>query len=121
MHINILELFAVYVAVRAWGQEWRNRHILIHSDNESVVQVATSGSCRDVHMMRLSRALFFLTARLNVRLSFQHLPGIDNAHADLLSRLQAHRFRELCPAADQEQTQIPPEVWLALEKGDAGY
>ena len=120
LHINILELFAVYTAVLTWGEAWKNMHILIHSDNECVVQVARSGACKDSTMMRILRALFFITARWNVRLSFQHIPGVENLYADLLSRLQVSRFRELSPSADLEESPIPQEAWKVFDPDGDG-
>ena len=38
-HINVLELFAVAVAVHYWGAEWHDTQILLHTDNIPVVQV----------------------------------------------------------------------------------
>jgi len=38
-NISVLELFAVCVAVLVWRHELRNKHIVIHSDNEAVVHV----------------------------------------------------------------------------------
>ena len=120
MHINILELFAIFVAVRTWGSNWCNKHVLFFSDSNCVVQVATSGSCKDPVMMRILRALFFFSARHHIRLSFQHIPGVDNLHADLLSRLQVRRFRELSPSADRYSSTIPQDVWEVFTQDDTG-
>ena len=70
--------------------------------------------------MRILRALFFFSARHHIRLSFQHIPGVDNLYADLLSRLQVRRFRELSPAADQFSSTIPQDVWEVFTQDDAG-
>ena len=61
--------------------------------------------------MRLVRALFLRTARVNANLILRHIPGHDNTSADLLSRLQVHRFFDLNPSAAETPTPLPPEVW----------
>ena len=54
-HINVLELFAVAVAVHCWGEEWHDTQILLHTDNMSVVQVWTTGTCVQVWTMGTCR------------------------------------------------------------------
>ena len=104
LHINILELFAAFASVAVWGSRWANKRVLFLCDNSSVVQVASAGTCRDIIMMRILRAMFLLTARHNIRLSFEHIPGTSNFHADLLSRLQVQQFRHFMPLADAVPT-----------------
>ena len=118
LHINILELFAVYVAVIAWGRSWENKRICLFSDNQCVVQVATLGSCKDPHMMCILRTMFFFTALRNIRLLLRHIPGISNINADYLSRLQVQRFLRASPLADPEQTFIPAEIWRVFDDCD---
>ena len=43
-HINIMELFAVFVAVRVWGHQWANKRIKIFTDSSCVVQVTSVGT-----------------------------------------------------------------------------
>ena len=111
LHINILELFAVFAAIRTWGQHWENQHLLFLCDNNCVVHVAKTGSCKDKIMMRILRAMFYFTVRRNIRITFQHIPGIDNLQSDLLSRLQVQRFRQLSPSADAHPSVVPQDTW----------
>ena len=59
-HINVRELFAVWVAVFTWGDEWRDQEVVLFTDNQSIINVWTSGSCSDARMMSINRALFFI-------------------------------------------------------------
>ena len=121
LHINILELFAVFVAVATWGRQWVNKRVLFFSDNMCVVQVASAGTCKDRLMMRILRAMFFFTAQHNIILSFRHLPGSSNVNADLLSRLQVQRFLQLSPFADRVPSAIPSSAWKVFEDDDVSF
>ena len=46
-HINIRELFAIWVAVVTWGDQLRNLQIQILTDSLSMVQVWSTGSSKD--------------------------------------------------------------------------
>ena len=117
-HINTLELFAVFAAVVTWGRQWAGRRVLIFTDNSCVVQVASSGTCKDKDMMRILRELFFFTAEHKFRLSFRHIPGINNCHADSLSRLQVRRFLQLSPQANEHPVITPAWIWHIFDDND---
>ena len=110
-HIGVLELFAVYCAIVAWGKQLRDRQIVIFSDNEANVKIWETGSSKDPNIMRLVRLLFFHCVEFNITVSLKHVAGAHNLYADLLSRLQVSRFLELCPVATVHRTQIPLSVW----------
>ena len=57
-HINVLELFAIVAAVVTWGHSWRDQQIILFTDNDSIVQVWKSGSCKDKDIMTLVRFCF---------------------------------------------------------------
>ena len=110
-HINLRELFAVWVAVYTWGDEWANQEVVIHTDNQSVVDIWLTGTCADKNMMKIIRSLFFFTAKRNINLLMAHIRGTDNVNADLLSRLQVQQFRRNCPDADLHPTVVADQVW----------
>ena len=58
-HINVLELFAVAIAVHCWGEEWHDTQILLHTDGMPVQQVWTTGTCKCPHMSLVRRLFFF--------------------------------------------------------------
>ena len=60
--IAFKELFAVVLAVAAWGSQWRGIRVLGRCDNEAVTAVLRSRSSRDPHLMHLLRCLFFIEA-----------------------------------------------------------
>ena len=113
-HINTQELFAIVAAVFTWGPNWRDKQILFFTDNLSITHVWRSGTSRDPIIMKLVRALFLFSARLNLNILVQHIPGSVNHAADALSRLQVDRFRRLQPHALDSPSIIPPAVWDIL-------
>ena len=109
-HINVRELFAVWVAVRTWADNWVDE-VVIFSDNQAVIDVWSSSSTSDVRMMAIIRAIFFRCAEINLNLVISHIPGKENANADLLSRLQVAQFVRLNPNADPEPEYIEEDEW----------
>ena len=110
-HIGVLELFAVYVAIVSWDDSLRNRHILIFSDNEAIVNVWKTGSSKDERIMKLVRLMFFHCVQFNISIVLKHVSGSHNLYADLLSRLQVSRFLVRCPNASVRPSHIPSSVW----------
>ena len=109
--INFWELLALLVAFFTWSDHFRDKQVIIHTDNMPLVYVWSRGS-RNPVIMRLVRALFLRTAWFNSNLLLRHIPGQDNSLADSLSRLQVTRFFTLHPTADGSPTQLPPDIWL---------
>ena len=62
-------------------------------------------------IMDLIRKFFLFTAKNNINILIQHVPGHFNKSADLLSRLQVAAFKQLNPNADAEPSEIPNLVW----------
>ena len=90
--INWRELFAVVTACRVWGIELSTKKVLLHCDNESVVNIINSGSskCRD--LMCLVRILHTICVQFNFELKLVHIAGVENVGADRLSRLEVSKF-----------------------------
>ena len=110
-HINARELFAVWTALFLWGDSWVNNEILIFTDNQAVVDVWLSGTCKDKLMMKLIRCMFFFAAKRNINILVAHVPGKVNTDADLLSRFQIRQFLDRNPSAHSEPVPLCPEIW----------
>ncbi len=104
------ELFAIVAAAAAWGPKWQRKKILIHCDNQAIVQVWQAKKPKNKAIAKLCRKLFFLAAKSNCTISLRHIPGVNNKLADTLSRQQVARFRRLAPDAEPRPTTIP--AWL---------
>ena len=108
--INFWELFALTVAVFTWGSEWKDKQIIIYVDNMTITHVWLRGST-DKGMMRLVRKLFLFSARNNINILLQHIPGHSNVLADRLSRLQVPEFMALLPSAERQPSSLPTTIW----------
>ena len=83
--INALEILAVTVAVRLWGQQYAGQKILIYCDNEQAVLAINTGKTREVFVGTCARQLWLEVARCGFQLKAVHLPGVENRLADSLS------------------------------------
>ena len=50
-------------AVCTWGHSWRDKQVVLFTDNMSITQVWLTGSSRDRDIMCLVRFLFLFSAR----------------------------------------------------------
>ena len=94
-HINEKEVIAVTLAAYCWCPLWRNKRIIIYSDNSVTVSALNKGTCRNSEIMRCIRSLFWLSARYNFHLTARHLPGIQNIAADGASRVSSPGYLEV--------------------------
>ena len=81
-HINEKEIIAVALAAYRWALFWRNKHIIIYSDNSVTVSALNKGTCRNDEIMRCIRSLFWLSASFNFYLTACYLPGVRNVAGD---------------------------------------
>ena len=51
-YINEKEVAAVAIAAYRWGPFWRNKHIIIYSDNTVTVSALNKGTCRNPEIMK---------------------------------------------------------------------
>lgn len=105
--IHWKELYAIYVALLAWGPSFRSRRILFQCDNEGVAYSLNRGRCRTPDSLDLLRHVAFLCCLYHCQVGAVHIPGTSNPVADALSRLQVSRFRRLCPHAAATPSPIP--------------
>lgn len=109
--ITFLELFPVFIAVCIWGAILRNKKIMFNIDNLSVVHIINKKSSKSPRVMAVLRRLVLATLQFNILIKAQHIPGKVNKIADALSRCDLQRFRNLCPAAEPQSTEIPDHLW----------
>ena len=83
--INWRELYAIIVAAATFGPQWRGKRILLHCDNQGVVEVIRSGTCKSPQIMDLVRLLFFIAATYDFEVSSTYVSTTSNAIADSLS------------------------------------
>lgn len=86
-HINVKEVLAAVGAAHFWGHKWRNKKIILFTDNSVTVSGINKGTSRNKVIMGLLRYLFWLSASNNFVLKACHIPGVNNIVADTISRL----------------------------------
>ena len=113
--INYLELYAVTIGILLWTQNFRNRKIILFCDNMSVVQMVNRNSSTCKNCMVLMRIIVLHSMINNVKVILKHVPGIQNSFADLISRLEYKKFRQLARKRkvkfDSQPREIPKILW----------
>ena len=91
--IKYIELFALVTGVLAWIDKFKNRKVVLYTDNKSVFFMInkTLGSCKNC--MVLIRIMVMHCLKFNVRIFARHLKSRLNAAADSLSRFQFKCFK----------------------------
>ena len=108
--IAFQELYPVVVAAILWGQYWACKRILFYCDNQAVVHILNKGRSKSPAIMKLMRRLVITAGLHNFSFVAEHVPGVNNAIADALSRFQMPRFRKLAPHAQEQPCQLPCDV-----------
>ena len=81
-----LELLALVHSLNIWSGELSGKALIVNCDCMPVVQAVNRGRSFDPGMMNLLRTLTYITCTNNIYIHCQHIAGITNIHADLLSR-----------------------------------
>jgi hypothetical protein len=91
--IQWAELFAMAYSLAAYGPYLRDRSVLLWSDNMADVFIVNRQRTSKADLLVLLRAIYSTAAFYNIRLRVQHVPGVRNELADLLSRAKLHLHR----------------------------
>ncbi len=104
----LAELYPLVVAAFLWGNEWSSKCILVHCDNEAVVQCVNKGRSHSPALSPFLRRLKWIAACDQFVIVARHVAGSENQIADSLSRFLFQKFRRLAPEADEVPTPVPP-------------
>ena len=85
-NITLLELYPIYVAVNIWLNELSNKTVLIRTDNDAVVATISKLYSRENYVNKLLKSMALTLMKNNVVLKCEHIPGVKNVIADMLSR-----------------------------------
>ncbi|XP_048030341.1 uncharacterized protein LOC125257733 [Megalobrama amblycephala] len=86
-HINCLEMMAVFLALRVFLPDLRGHHVLVRSDNTSVVAyINHQGGLRSRPLYRLTHQILLWSQGKLLSLRAAYIPGVQNIGADILSR-----------------------------------
>lgn len=109
-----MELHTIVRAAATWGLRWAGRHVLVRTDCQPIVAAWEKGDSPQPALAQLIRTLLLITATHDFTLQLVHLPGIDNTHADLLSRGQVTSFLALQTAHSRSPiipSPLPTQRW----------
>lgn len=119
-HIADLELFCHIIAARVWGCQWKDVHVLGHTDNEPTFYLLKNGRSRIDLRLRMARCFSSLqvsagflweTAWISTKLN--ELPDYLSRSGDPVFR---KKFAEACAIRGIVPTQIPVNPdWLELD------
>lgn len=105
------ELGPIVVAVTLWGPYWDSKCIQCLCDNAAVVAAVNKGSAKDPTLSHLLRILAFLAAVLDLCITAQQLPGVQNASADVQSHNKLQLFFSLNPQEYQQSSLTNCKSW----------
>jgi hypothetical protein len=88
------ELYAIAVAAQTFGPCLASKRVQFHSDCMSAVLAWQKGSSRDNSMCELIRTLLFTASLFSFDIQIIHIPGVENIHADILSRGLIQEYME---------------------------
>lgn len=118
LNITFLEFFPIVIALHIWGPTMANKCVCFVTDNSALVEVINRQTSKHKLIMLLIRDWLLTSLKHNILFQAQHIAGVHNSRADLLSRLQVSQFKQIFPEADKMQTQVPdnllPKSWLLL-------
>ena len=86
--INYKETLALWPAVCLWGHLWKDKKVVVHSDNQAAVAIINRGTAKDPNVMEVLRHVWWASATFNFRLKAVYYPGRYNTLADAASRLR---------------------------------
>ncbi len=114
--IDFYEFFAIFAAVRTWGNTWEGKRILIYTDNQPITEIWEKWTTTAKGIMFLVRKLYLFAAQVGFSIRLKFIKGVNNSIADSLSRFQQSRFRQLAPTSDFIPTDLSPEIiWILKE------
>lgn len=104
-----LELHALVSAALTFGSAWTGLKVLFLCDCKPVVQAIAKQASPQPAMMHLLRLLCDAACRFGFDFKCDHIDGVSNTAADILSRAgDCKEFRGLFPGAEQRPT--PPHL-----------
>lgn len=110
-----LELWAVLSACCAFGERWRGRVVVVHTDCEPAQAAITKHHSDAPESQALVRAVAMCEIQNDFSLCAVHIEGVRNVCADALSRLDMAQFKLACPSAAPSPTPVPQPHFLAFD------
>eukprot|EP00854_Cymbomonas_tetramitiformis_P034429 gene34429-biopygen29549 len=113
-HINYLELFVIFWALKLWGHLLRGCKIVLWSDNESA-RLMTENLWGKATFIPLLKEILLLTVKHDLRIVTRRISSKANGLADALSRSEMSRFFELLRAWSRRDAPRDLDDWMVNE------
>ena len=109
--ITFLEMFPLVVSVVVWKDFLRYKKVRFFSDNLGLVHAVNKMTASDVKLLSLLRYFVVVCVTADIQFMAVHVPGVQNASCDALSRGLLEKFFELNPNAEGSPTIVPNFLW----------
>ena len=104
------ELVPIVLSCAVWGPLFMKSTVLFQCDNLGLVAAITKGSSKDQTVMHLLRTLWFFVAIFDMHIVTEHITGVSNRRADMLSRNNVTQFLLTNPQVKPLPTPLPPPL-----------
>ena len=98
------ELLALVISILTFADKLHGRRLILHVDNQVVVQAINNGYVRNDEMMILIRKLYYVFSVLSIECRAVYISTKDNDAADALSRGRVDNFKQNNPDSDEHMT-----------------
>lgn len=109
------ELYALVTSCFTWGHRLKGKKLYIWCDNQNIVYAVNNGTSKNNDIMALVRSLFQIASSMNFEIRLKYIPSKLNTAADLLSRMNIDRFKELYPFMEDTHTKFN-EGWKKFKE-----
>ena len=106
-NITLLEFMPILLAVLSWRDILKNKAVIFHSDNQSLVHVINHQRSEEDLVRVILRNFILALLTNNILVRAQHVIGSVNKKADALSRNMFEQFHSLHPTAHQMPSPTP--------------
>ena len=88
--INQIELFAILVSLRVWGDKWAWRNIIFGCDNDNAVRALNSGASRDQVVQKILKNIHWQCVHNNMMCKATFIASHRSFIMDSLLRFHLH-------------------------------
>jgi hypothetical protein len=112
LNIAVMEMYPILLALLVWAEQFKNKCLILRSDNMAVVHVINKNTSKDNTIMILVRQLVLICLKYNILVKSQHIMGSHNVISDLLSRSQIQKAKMVHTGLEEQPTPTPEEWQL---------
>jgi hypothetical protein len=88
--INYKETMIATLAMLRWGHMFKNRKIILYTDNQCAANIINKCSCKNNVLMKYMQDMFWTATKYNFAVKAIYMPGQFQIMADAISRLHEH-------------------------------